>query len=119
MKYIKHPLTIIKGCIFMQLKGTTSISWVTPIEVEPWSFKDFENMLKNRKYIWEWYFNCELENKHGNEPIIDVDTFNKAQEILTINKRQTGGKSRQKREYACSGRIYCKRCGAPMITIDD
>lgn len=53
----------------MQLKGTTSISWVTPIEMEPWSFKDFENMLKNRKYIGEWYFNGELENEHGNEPI--------------------------------------------------
>lgn len=84
---------------------------------KPWSFKDFENMLKNRKYIGEWYFNGELENEHGNEPIIDVDTFNKVQEMLTINKRQTGGKSRQKREYACSGRIYCKRCGEPMIAM--
>lgn len=84
---------------------------------KPWSFKDFENMLKNRKYIGEWWYKGELANPHGNEPIIDIDTFNKVQEMLAVNKQQAGGKQRQKREYACSGKIYCMRCGSPMIAI--
>lgn len=82
-----------------------------------WSFKDFENLLKNRKYIGEWWYMGELANPHGNEPIIDIDTFNKVQNMLSLNKQQAGGKHRQKREYACSGKIYCMRCGAPMIAI--
>lgn len=82
-----------------------------------WSYKDFENMLKNRKYIGEWWLLGELANPHGNEPIIDIDTFNKVQEMLAVNKQQAGGKHRQKREYACSGKIYCMRCGSPMIAI--
>lgn len=82
-----------------------------------WSFKDFENLLKNRKYIGEWWYMGELANPHGNEPIIDIDTFNKVQNMLALNKQQAGGKQRQRREYACSGKIYCMRCGAPMIAI--
>lgn len=82
-----------------------------------WSFKDFENLLKNCKYIGEWWYMGELANPHGNEPIIDIDTFNKVQNMLALNKQQAGGKHRQKREYACSGKIFCMRCGAPMIAI--
>lgn len=82
-----------------------------------WSFKDFENMLKNRKYIGEWWYLGELANPNGNKPIIDVDTFDRVQEMLKLNKRESGGKQRQRREYACSGKIYCMRCGAPMIAI--
>lgn len=82
-----------------------------------WSFKDFENLLKNRKYIGEWWYMGELANPHGNEPIIDIDTFNKVQNMLALNKQQAGGKQRQRREYSCSGKIYCMQCGAPMIAI--
>ena len=69
-----------------------------------WSFKDFENMLKNRKYIGEWWYLGELANPNGNKPIIDVDTFDRVQKMLKLNKRESGGKQRQRREYACSGK---------------
>lgn len=84
---------------------------------KPWAFKDFENLLKNRKYIGEWWYNGELANPHGNEPIIDTDTFDRVQNMLTLNQKRAGGATRQKREYACSGKIYCMRCGAPMIAV--
>lgn len=82
-----------------------------------WRIGDFENMLKNHKYIGEWFIKGELINAHGNEPIIDVDTFYKVQDMLKKNGQQKGGVSRQKREYACSGKIYCMRCGTPMVAI--
>lgn len=72
---------------------------------------------KNRKYIGEWWYKGELANPHGNEPIIDTETFEKVQEMLQVNRQLAGGKQRQKREYACSGKIYCMICGAPMIAI--
>lgn len=54
--------------IKQQIAELQSKGLIQPIR-GTWSFKDFENMLKNRKYIGEWYFNGELENEHGNEPI--------------------------------------------------
>lgn len=55
---------------------------------KPWSFKDFENLLKNRKYIGEWWYNGELANPYGNEPIIDTDTFNRVQTMLSLNQKR-------------------------------
>ncbi len=84
---------------------------------KPFKRSDFANLFSNRKYLGEWWFNGELVNPKGNKPLIDVETFDRVQKQLKSNKRQAGGEKRQKREYAVSGRIFCMKCGAPMIAI--
>ena len=66
-------------------------------------------MLQNRKYIGEAY---GIENYH--EAIIDRDTFDLVQEMLSQNKRKA-----RRYEYIFSGMVWCTDCGRKMTGTTD
>lgn len=66
-------------------------------------------MLQNRKYIGEAY---GIENYH--EAIIDRDTFDLVQEMLSQNKRKA-----RRYEYIFSGMVWCADCGRKMTGTTD
>lgn len=66
-------------------------------------------LLQNRKYIGECY---GIENYH--EAIIDRDTFDMVQEMLSRNVRQT-----KFRTYIFSGLCTCSDCGRRLVGTTD
>ena len=75
----------------------------------PKTQRAFKWLLKNRKYIGEAYGDSSYC-----EPIIDRETFDKVQHLLTMNVKKS-----QKNTYIFSGLTYCKDCGRKMTGTSD
>ena len=75
----------------------------------PKTQRAFKWLLKNRKYIGEAYGDSSYC-----EPIIDRQTFETVQRMLTMNVKRS-----QVREYIFSGLVYCKDCGRKMTGTSD
>ena len=75
----------------------------------PKTQRAFKWLLKNRKYIGEAY-----GDSNYCEPIIDKQTFETVQRMLTMNVKRS-----QVREYIFSGLVYCKDCGRKMTGTSD
>lgn len=75
----------------------------------PKTQRAFKWLLKNRKYIGEAYGDSSYC-----EPIIDRQTFETVQRMLTMNVKKS-----QVREYVFSGLVYCKDCGRKMTGTSD
>jgi site-specific DNA recombinase len=72
-----------------------------------WKFNRYYRVLQNRLYIGEVTF-AEETYKGSHEPIIDIETFNKVQELIGKNRGSNYG--RIKSNYL-TGKIYCSHCG--------
>lgn len=75
----------------------------------PKTQRAFKILLQNRKYIGEAY-----GDSNYCEPIIDRETFDKVQYLLTMNVKKS-----QKNTYIFSGLTYCKDCGRKMTGTTD
>lgn len=81
---------------------------IQPYEVAK-TQRSLKLMLQNRKYIGESY---GIENYH--EAIIDRDTFDLVQEMLSKNQRKA-----RKFEYIFTGMTWCSDCGRKMTGTTD
>lgn len=75
----------------------------------PKTQRAFKLLLKNRKYLGEAYGDSGYC-----EPIIDGETFDKVQRLLSMNIKKS-----QKTTYIFSGLVYCKDCGKKMTGTTD
>lgn len=75
----------------------------------PTTQRGFKCMLRNRKYIGEAYGDDEYI-----EPIIDRQTFDEVQRMLTMNIRP-----KRKYTYVFSGLVWCSDCGRKMTGTTD
>ena len=75
----------------------------------PKTQRAFKILLQNRKYIGEAY-----GDSNYCEAIIDRETFDKVQYLLTMNVKKS-----QKNTYIFSGLTYCKDCGRKMTGTTD
>ena len=75
----------------------------------PKTQRAFKLLFQNRKYIGEAY-----GDSNYCEPIIDRETFDKVQYLLTMNVKKS-----QKNTYIFSGLTYCKDCGRKMTGTTD
>lgn len=75
----------------------------------PKTQRAFKWLLKNKKYIGEAYGYDDFC-----EPIVDRQTFETVQRMLTMNVKKS-----QVREYIFSGLVYCKDCGRKMTGTSD
>ena len=81
------------------------------------SAKSIKTILTNKTYCGYIKNNDEwIPAQH--EPIIDLDTFEKAQQRIKISKENKNPNSRGAHYYNSylGNFIYCKRCGAKFIT---
>lgn len=106
-----------------------------PMRVKQWSNTVILRVLRNEKYVGDLcqqktftpnhlthrkkYNNGEREKiyiKNHHEPIIDRQTWEKAQEILATRSLTDEQKSRHSCRYWCSGKIVCGECGEKFVS---
>lgn len=73
-------------------------------------------VLKNKKYIGTYEYNGEVSIENSVPPIVDVDVFNKVQDLLAFNQK-AGAHKKAKVDYILFGKIFCGKCGAGMTGI--
>ena len=78
----------------------------------PFRLGSISGILVNRKYIGIYSFD-DVEIKGGIPAIVDEDVFNKAQEMLKKNKRESG-RMKAPMQYLLTGKVFCGHCGSPM-----
>lgn len=76
------------------------------------SFGRVSEMLRNKKYIGEFYYNGELY-EDTIEPIVDKKLFFKAQEKLAQNIYKSA-RAKASEKYILSGKLVCAECGELM-----
>ncbi|MCM1316446.1 MAG: recombinase family protein [Muribaculaceae bacterium] len=108
---------------------------IQPMRVKEWSNTVILRILRNEKYVGDLcqqktftpnylthkkkYNRGEKEKiyiKNHHEPIIDRNTWEKAQEILAAHKPTAEQKSRHSCRYWCSGKIVCGECGEKFVS---
>ena len=96
---------------------------------------NFNEILKNRKYIGEYVYNRSIpknregkRNHHQNKAefeiiripnahpaLIDQETFIRVQEILRTRVKHRGGHNKAVSKYMLTGRINCQICGSAFF----
>lgn len=79
---------------------------------DQWTRTKIGKILRNKKYTGEYeLFDVKCEDSIP--AIIDKETFDTAQEILSKNKK-LGGRNKSRYKYQLSGKIKCGQCGSSM-----
>jgi len=73
-------------------------------------------MLKNKKYIGTYEYNGEVCIENAVPPIVDVETFNKVQELLKYNQAAAAHK-KAKVDYLLTEKLFCGKCGTMMVGV--
>jgi len=79
---------------------------------KPISDSTLYNMFRNKKYIGIYEFG-EGEVVGGCDPIVDVDIFEKVQNIIESKAHGKSG-DKAKEEYLLSGKLFCGLCGRKL-----
>ena len=83
---------------------------------KPFTHNSLRTMLKNEKYIGVYTYKDEVRVDGGVPAIIDVETFQKAQAMLKVNKRAPAHKW-AKADYLLTEKLFCGYCGEMMVGI--
>jgi site-specific DNA recombinase len=81
---------------------------------KPLSFNGLSKMLLNPLYIGVYRFKGETISDSAVPPIIDRETFDKVQQLISRNRRAPA-RSKAKEEYQLQGKLFCGYCGSPMV----
>ena len=79
----------------------------------PFTHNSLRTILKNKKYIGTYEYNGEISIENAVPPIVDVETFNKVQELLAFNQKAAAHK-KAKADYLLFSKLFCGRCGDMM-----
>lgn len=80
----------------------------------PWTTHTLQYILKNRTYIGEIAF-AKQWFPGQQKPIIDVETFEKAQGEIAHRQQNAFNQRPYRAKYMLSGLLRCGRCGGNMI----
>lgn len=80
-----------------------------------WQRSSFATLLRNEQYIGV-YSHSGVRIKDGIPAIIDRETFEEVQTILTT-KKNPRGRRRNVEDYMLTGKLFCGLCGEPMVGI--
>ena len=79
---------------------------------DEWTRYKIGKVLRNKKYTGEYEcFDVQCENPIP--AIIDKETFEAAQQLLSKNKK-LGGRNKSRFKYQLSGKVKCGQCGSAM-----
>ena len=79
----------------------------------PFTRNSMSTILKNRKYIGVYKFD-DIEIEGGMPAIVDKETFEKAQERISMGNRSRPRKNEDV-SFLLSGKLFCGHCGKPMV----
>lgn len=80
-----------------------------------WQRSTFDKMLRNEQYIGVYSFSG-IRIEGGIPAILDRQTFEEVQRILTT-KKHPRGRRRNVEDYMLTGKLFCGHCGNPMVGI--
>ncbi len=80
---------------------------------KPLNYNMIHRMLRNRKYIGEYKFS-DVIVPGGVPAIVDLETFNRAQERMKTNK-STPAKQKAEEGYLLTTKLFCGKCKAMMV----
>lgn len=79
---------------------------------DEWTRHKIGKVLRNKKYTGDYEcFDVQCESPIP--AIIDKETFETAQQLLSKN-RKAGGRNKSKYKYQLSGKVKCGQCGSAM-----
>ncbi len=105
-----------KGKTIAQIVSILNERGHRTLKGKPFTHNSLRTMLKNEKYIGIYTYKDEIRIENAIPPIIDVETFNKVQEMLKYNQRAAAHKN-SKTEYLLTERLFCGKCGAMMVGV--
>lgn len=80
-----------------------------------WQRTTFDKLLRNEQYVGVYKFSG-IRIEGGIPAILDRETFEEVQHIL-ITKKNPRGRRRNVEDYLLSGKLFCGKCGEPMVGI--
>lgn len=80
-----------------------------------WQRQSFGTLLRNEQYIGVYSFGG-VSIDGGIPAILDRETFEEVQMILTT-KKNPRGRRRNVEDYLLTGKLFCGHCGKPMVGI--
>lgn len=102
----------ISGVRAVDIAKNLNEAGITTKVGDKWDRSKIGQLLRNKKYAGI-YENYGVQSEEPITPIIDLETFEKAQEILAQNKKQ-GGRNKSRYKYLLSGKVKCGKCGSAM-----
>ena len=82
---------------------------------KPFNKNSLQNLFKNKKYIGTNTYG-EKEFPNTIPAIIDINTFNKVQEVIEKYKHAPGIRKAEDR-YLLTGKLFCGKCGSKYIGV--
>lgn len=117
---------INKGLSLYGIADMLNRQGVKPLFTDHWGKSSTHHILNNTAYIGTVFYNkykrkeTRMNLRNSDEwieisitPIIDIETFNKAQELLARNKEIRRKQTR--RFYLLSGLVFCNDCEKPFL----
>ena len=80
-----------------------------------WARQSFGTLLRNEQYIGVYSYNG-IRIEDGIPAILDRETFEEVQTILTT-KKNPRGRQRNVEDYLLTGKLFCGNCKKPMVGI--
>lgn len=113
---------IVKKIFDLYVAGKTMSEIIRELENDgiynskgkPYTLGHVRAVLQNKKYIGVYQFKDEIYVEDAIPALIDKETFEKAQEMLKINRRMPSHKWTYA-DYLLTGKVFCGHCGAAMI----
>ena len=105
-----------KGKTIAQIVSILNERGHRTLKGRPFTHNSLRTMLKNEKYIGIYTYKDEIRIENAIPPIIDVETFNKVQEMLKYNQRAAAHKN-SKTEFLLTEKLFCGKCGAMMVGV--
>jgi site-specific DNA recombinase len=81
---------------------------------KPWGHTAVLTVLRNRTYLGEVFFRGTW-HPSPHPPLVDVDLFEKAQEVLAERGDGLAERASNSTEYLLSGLVVCHRCGKHYV----
>lgn len=108
------------GISMQKIADRLNAQGVRTVRGAKFSTKTLNKMLKNRAYLGVYAYG-EYVHEDGMPRLVDDETFDKVQRRFSINKRlgaktkaELSAQGEEASDYWLTGRMYCRKCGAPM-----
>lgn len=113
--------SIVKKAFRLYAEGKTSkeiLDYINQLGYKTPQNKEFSHdylyrMLRNKKYIGILQWNG-IQYEDGIEQIVGKNLFDRVQKRLDENSN-TGARAKAEIPYALVGKVYCGKCGQPMV----
>lgn len=106
---------VIQGWAHRDIMDDLNARGITNRDGNLWQRTTFDKLLRNEQYIGVYKFSG-IRTEGGIPAILDRATFEEVQTILTT-KKHPRGRRRNVEDYLLTGKLFCGKCGSPMVGI--